>query len=90
MRSTRNRAIAAIVTLLLLALPLAPAHALPQGPAAPAQAAEDGLFIRLWQWLAGLLGPAGAGGETSAVSTCSALGGNRGCAIDPNGGGNSF
>lgn len=82
MCSKRNRAIAAIVTTTLLALPLAPASAMPWEPVSPAQA-EGSLLTQFWQWLGGLLGT----GESSAVSTCSAstAGGGRGCAIDPNG-----
>ncbi len=83
MHSRRNRAIAAIVTMILLALPLTPVSAAAWSPGAPIQA--EGLFAQLWHWLAGLLG---GGDETSAVSTCStAMPGGRGCAIDPNGGG---
>jgi hypothetical protein len=90
MRSTRNRGtIAAIVAIILLALPLAPVSAAPWDPVASARA-EESLVAQLWQWLTSLFGTDEAGGgEVSTASTCLSTTTGRGCAIDPNGGGSN-
>jgi hypothetical protein len=80
----RNRgAIAAVITMVLLALPLAPVSASPWGSESPAQA-EESLAGQVWDWLVSLLG----GGETTfTAGSCTSMTLSRGCAIDPNGGG---
>jgi len=89
MRSTRNRgAIAAIVTIILLALPLAPVSAAPWDDSVTSAKAEESLMTQIWQWLTSLFSTeAAGGGETTAASTCVSTTTSRGCAIDPNGGG---
>lgn len=89
MSSTRNRgAIVAIVTIILLALPLAPVSAAPREDSVAPARAEESLVTQLWQWLTSLFGAeATGGGETTAASTCVSTTTGRGCAIDPNGGG---
>lgn len=88
MRSTRNRgAIAAIVAMILLTLPLVPASAAPWDPVSPDRA-EESLVAQLWQWLTSLFGTdETSGGEISTAGTCVSPTPSRGCAIDPNGGG---
>jgi hypothetical protein len=84
----RNRgAIAAVITIVLLALPLAPVSASPWGSESPAEA-EESLAGQLWDWLVRLLGgDSFDGGATLTASSCTAITTSRGCAIDPNGGG---
>lgn len=88
MRSTRNRGtIAAIVAIILLALPLAPVSAAPLDSRSAARA-EESFVAQLWQWLASLFGTETAGGgDATTASTCLSTTTGRGCAIDPNGGG---
>lgn len=87
MYSLRNRGLVAVIAIFLLALAVVPASAASWEPAAPAQAG-DGLFAQLWDWLDSLfaLGEAPAPPEMNEGGTCAPTGGgDRGCAIDPNG-----
>lgn len=86
MSSTRNRgAIAAIVAIILLALPLAPVSAAAWDPVSSAKA-EESLVAQIWQWLTSLLSTETSSGDISTSGTCLATATGRGCAIDPNGG----
>ena len=86
MHSTRNRgAIAAILTMILLTLPLAPVSAAAWDPVSSARV-EEGLVAQLWQWLTSLFGTEEAGGGEISTGTCVSTTTGRGCAIDPNGG----
>lgn len=83
MYSLRNRGLVAVIAIFLITLAVVPASAAPWEPAPLAQAG-DGLFAQLWDWLDSLFA-LGAPPETNEAGTCTPTGGDRGCAIDPNG-----
>lgn len=86
MYSLRNRGLVAVIAIFLITLAVVPASAAPWEPAPPAQAG-DGLFAQIREWFGSLfaLGETTAPPETNEAGTCAPTGGNRGCAIDPNG-----
>ena len=86
MYSLRNLGFVAVIAIFLLTLTVVPASAAPWEPAPLAQAG-DGLFAQLWDWIDSLfaLDEAPAPPEMNEGGTCPPTGGDRGCAIDPNG-----
>ena len=87
MYSLRNRGLVAVIAIFLITLAVVPASAAPWEPAPPAQAG-DGLFAQLRDWLDSLfaLVETPAPPEMNEGGTCVPTGGgDRGCAIDPNG-----
>lgn len=79
--------IVAVVAIFLFAPAAVPASAGSWETALPTQAG-DGLFTQIRDWLGSLfaLSEATAPPETNEAGTCAPTGGDRGCAIDPNGG----